>query len=173
MHWWAEMSHDACQSFSNISRKPQAESKKMTQREQQGFTLIELMIVVAIIGIIASVAIPLYTNYSIRTQVSEGIHLSSGAKSAVAEYFQNYGVFATTNGSAGLEAGANIVGNYVTQLQLSVGGTIEVTYGNRAHTNITGAVLSITPTSTQGSVTWDCAGDALLPNKYLPDACRT
>jgi type IV pilus assembly protein PilA len=145
----------------------------MTRRLQQGFTLIEVMIVVAIIGIIATIAIPLYTNYTIRTQVSEGVHLSSGARIAVAEYFQNHGAFATTNNAAGLEAGGNIVGEYVTQLQLGAGGVIQVTYGNQAHTNITGAVLSMTPTSNLGSVTWNCTGDALLPNKYVPEICRS
>ena len=143
------------------------------RKEQQGFTLIELMIVVAIIGIVASIAIPLYTDYLIRTQVGEGISLSASAKVAATEYFQEKGVFATTNVSAGLATGTNIVGGYVSQVQLVAAGAIQITFGNRVHPNINGAVLTMTPTSNGGSVTWDCSGDAQLPNKYVPVSCRT
>lgn len=145
----------------------------MPRKDQLGFTLIELMIVVAIIGIIASIAIPLYTDYVVRSQVAEGIKLGTSAKIAAAEYFQNHGTFATTNASAGIEAAGNIVGNYVTQVQLAAGGAIQITFGNEAHPDILGAVLSMTPTSNAGSITWNCTGDALLPNKYVPSACRS
>ena len=131
------------------------------------------MIVVAIIGIIATVAIPLYTNYIIRSQVAEGMNLSAAAKVAAAEYFQTHGVFATSNGSAGLSAPANITGPYVLQVAIVAGGGIEVSYGNTAHPNIVGAILSMTPDSTNpGSLAWDCRGNAALPGKYLPAACR-
>ena len=143
------------------------------KKAQQGFTLIELMIVVAIIGIIASIAIPLYTNYIIRSQVAEGINMSSTAKVAVAEYFQTAGVFASSNTSAGLSAAADYTGDYVTQVEIVAGGAIEISYGNTAHPDLAGAVLSMTPDSTNpGSVMWDCNGNAALPNKYLPAACR-
>ena len=143
------------------------------RKEQQGFTLIELMIVVAIIGIVASIAIPLYTDYLIRTQVGEGISLTASAKVAATEYYQEKGVFATTNVSAGVELGTNIVGGYVTQVELVATGAIEITFGNRVHPNINGAVLTMTPANNNGSVIWDCSGDALLPNKYVPAICRT
>ena len=142
-------------------------------KNQRGFTLIELMIVVAIIGILASVAIPLYNNYTIRAQVAEGIHLSSSAKVAAEEYYQGSGVFATNNVSAGLPAPGTIRGAFVTQVTLVAGGTIQITLGNRVHPNVNGAVISIAPTTSTGSVSWDCTGDALLPNKYLPPSCRT
>ena len=143
------------------------------KRAHQGFTLIELMIVVAIIGIIATIAIPAYTNYIIRSQVAEGINMSSGAKIAAAEYFQTHGVFATSNNSAGIEAAANITGTYVSQVSIVAGGAIEISYGNSIHPNLVGAILAMTPNSTSpGSVTWDCNGNAALPNKYLPAACR-
>ena len=143
------------------------------KKTQHGFTLIELMIVVAIIGIIASVAIPAYTNYIIRSQVAEGINLSTAAKIAAAEYFQTHGVFATSNGSAGIEAPGNITSTYVSQVEIVAGGAIEITYGNTIHPNLVGAILSMTPDSTNpGSVSWDCNGNAALPNKYLPAACR-
>mgnify|MGYP001824788716 FL=1 len=132
-------------------------------RNQQGFTLIELMIVMAIIGILASVAIPLYTNYLIRTQVTEGLDLSASAKVAAAEYFVNRGVFATTNASVGLPAANTISGNYVSQVQLIVGGDIQVTFGNQVHPDINGATISITPAANGGSVSWTCDRGA-IPN---------
>ena len=131
------------------------------------------MIVVAIIGIIASIAIPAYTNYIIRSQVAEGINMSSAAKIAAAEYFQTFGVFASSNASAGLSAPAQITGPYVTQVEIVPGGTIEISYGNTIHSDLVGAILSLTPDSTNaGSVTWDCNGNAALPNKFLPAACK-
>jgi type IV pilus assembly protein PilA len=142
------------------------------RKKQQGFTLIELMIVVAIIGIVASIAIPLYTDYLIRTQVGEGISLSAGVKVAATEYFQEKGVFATTNAGAGLTVGTDYSGGYVTQVQLIAAGAIQITFGNRAHPNINGAVLTMTPAGNNGSVIWDCNGGALLPNKYVPTSCR-
>ncbi len=139
---------------------------------QQGFTLIELMIVVAIIGILAAIAIPAYQDYTIRAQVSEGLNLSGAAKAAVTEYYQDQGVFPADNATAGLEAAANITGKYVTQVLVAGAGLLQVSYGNDANANITGAVLTMTPTDNLGSVSWACAGDATLVPKWLPAACR-
>ena len=139
---------------------------------QQGFTLIELMIVVAIIGILAAIAIPAYQDYTIRAQVSEGLNLSGAAKAAVTEYYQDQGVFPGDNATAGIEAAGNITGKYVTQVLVAGLGTLQVTYGNDANANIAGAVLTMTPTDNAGSVSWACAGDATLVPKWLPAACR-
>ena len=147
-------------------------------KKQQGFTLIELMIVVAIIGILAAIAIPAYQDYTIRAQVSEGLNLSGAAKAAVTEYFQDQGAFPTTNNLAGLEAATNIAGKYVSQIAVGAAGIIEATYANTngrtANAKINGAVLRLTPADAGGSVTWDCAGQNILSGnaKWLPAACR-
>ena len=96
-------------------------------KKQQGFTLIELMIVVAIIGILAAIAIPAYQDYTIRAQVSEGLNLSGGAKAAVTEYFQDQGAFPVNNAQAGLAPGVNINGKYVSQVLVAANGVISAT----------------------------------------------
>ena len=143
-------------------------------KKQQGFTLIELMIVVAIIGILAAIAIPAYQDYTIRAQVSEGLNLSGGAKAAVTEYFQDRGALPSDNAEAGLAASGDIQGKYVSSVEVD-DGEIEVTYGNDAHAVITGDALQLTPDTTQaGSVQWDCASSGTaIENKHLPAACRT
>ena len=141
-------------------------------RKQNGFTLIELMIVVAIIGILASVAIPLYNNYVIRTQVAEGIHLTAVAKVAAEEYFQSTGVFATNNLAAGLPVANTITGKYVSQVQLIAGGDIQITFGNQVHPDINGTTISMIPASNGGSVSWSCIRGAAIPNRYVPPVCR-
>ena len=139
---------------------------------QKGFTLIELMIVVAIIGILAAIAIPAYQDYTIRAQVSEGLNLTGACKAAVTEYYQDQGVFPTTNALAGLAAANTITGKYTTQVAVGALGVCAATYGNEANANIAGAVLSMTPLDNTGSVSWDCTGDATLVDKWLPAACR-
>ena len=141
------------------------------KKVQQGFTLIELMIVVAIIGILAAIAIPAYQDYTIRAQVSEGINLASGAKAAIAEYFMDTGAMPSSNTAAGLEASGNIEGNYVTDVAVSAGGVVTVTYGNQANSQINGLDLTLTPATNAGSVQWNCSAGSLLP-KHVPSACR-
>ena len=141
-------------------------------KKQQGFTLIELMIVVAIIGILAAIAIPAYQDYTIRAQVSEGLNLSAGAKAAVAEYFMDSGNFPITNAEAGVEASGNITGNYVTSVAVGAGGAITVTYGGQANTQIAGDQVTLTPNANAGSVDWTCATGAGMLPKHVPSACR-
>ena len=144
-------------------------------KKQQGFTLIELMIVVAIIGILAAIAIPAYQDYTIRAQVSEGVSLASGAKTAIAEVYQDSGTWPTTNGDAGLSKAASIVGKYTTKVEVGAGtggGTnVTVTYGNQANSNLTGNLI-LTSTDRVGSVEWTCS-NSTIPNKWLPAVCRS
>jgi type IV pilus assembly protein PilA len=159
------------------------------KRIQKGFTLIELMIVVAIIGILAAIAIPAYQDYTIRAQVSEGLNLAAAAKAAVAESYLNTGNAPATRTIAGMSANASdTAGKYVTALDV-VGGEIIITYGAAANATITGNVLYITPyLSTDNSVIWVCGTSAVppgsagpmgatargttVPPQYLPSACR-
>ncbi len=145
---------------------------------QKGFTLIELMIVVAIIAILAAIAIPAYQDYVIRSQVSEGASLAEGSKTAVAEFYSNRGTFPTDNASAGVAPMASINGTYVSQVQVDQG-RIRVTYSStaprKANTAINGQILTFSPVAPAGagSTTWTCSGAlTTVTSKYLPSICR-
>jgi len=138
---------------------------------QKGFTLIELMIVVAIIAILAAIALPAYQDYTIRGQVSEGLSLASGARTAVAEFYSNRGTFPANNTSAGLALNSSIVGQYVTGVAVA-GGLITATFGGKANTAIGAKTLILSPTDRGGSVEWVCQPASTVAAKYLPTSCR-
>ena len=143
-------------------------------KKQQGFTLIELMIVVAIIGILAAIAIPAYQDYTIRAQVSEGINLSAGAKAAVTEYFQDVGELPTTNALAGVASADDISGNYVESVTVGADGVITVLFSSGANPDIDGDTITLVPDTTNpGSVTWECQKGADMENRHVPASCRT
>ncbi|NND46261.1 MAG: pilin [Woeseiaceae bacterium] len=141
-------------------------------QQQSGFTLIELMIVVAIIGILASIAIPAYQDYTIRAQVADGLTLAGSAKRSMTEYYVDRGVWAADNATAGLVAATEIVGKYTTSVSIN-NNLIDVVYGNDAHTAIAGQSLRLEAVENNGSFSWNCfsPGDAIAP-KHLPSACR-
>ena len=154
--------------------------------KHKGFTLIELMIVVAIIGILAAVAIPQYQNYVARAQVAEGLALASGAKTAIAEYRSTTGEWPADNAAAGLAADPeDISGKYVKSLTVlycrpsgGFGSCVYVKvlllFKDTAHASIAGGTLSLEGKDEGGSISWLCYGDLGDPNitDYLPSSCK-
>lgn len=153
----------------------------MKMKTQKGFTLIELMIVIAIIGILAAIAIPAYQDYVIRSQVSEALSLADGSKTAVAEFYSNKGYLPTANSSAGLAAPASITGNYVAEVDVGIAsgapkdGQIVVKLGNKVNSAVKDKKLMLSPITGGGSTKWTCKTDsnAAIANKYLPTNCRS
>ncbi|MGN2253515.1 pilin [Frateuria sp. GZRe12] len=148
----------------------------MKKNLQKGFTLIELMIVVAIIAILAAIAIPAYQDYTIRSQVSEGMSLADGAKTAMSEFYNNKGHFPQANESAGIASAASITGNYVSEVNIgTTPGQIQVTYSNtapqKANDKINSDILILSAMTSAGSISWTCSSTT-LESKYLPSSCR-
>ena len=141
------------------------------RKKQQGFTLIELMIVVAIIGILASFAMSAYQRYTIRAQVSEGLILSASVKAAVAEYFMDRGAWPANNAAAGLVDQNLIIGKYTANVGVA-NNVIAITYGNAAHAQIFNETVELTGISNLGSVSWTCASGGVIEDKYVPAVCR-
>ena len=141
----------------------------------QGFTLIELMIVVAIIGILAAVAIPAYQDYTLRAKVVEGLSLAAAAKTAVSEYFSAVSALPSTNTEASIPASASISGNNVRSVAVGTAGIITITYSGAASSPINGSTLQLLPRTSAGRVAWSCTatGSPTLDNKYRPSSCRT
>ncbi|WP_118835246.1 pilin [Neisseria meningitidis] len=158
---------------------------------QKGFTLIELMIVIAIVGILAAVALPAYQDYTARAQVSEAILLAEGQKSAVTEYYLNHGIWPGDNSSAGVATSSKIKGKYVKEVKVANGVITATMLSSGVNNEIKGKKLSLWAKRQDGSVKWFCGqpvqrdaptganndevtktADNEINTKHLPSTCR-
>ncbi|WP_118887739.1 pilin [Neisseria meningitidis] len=155
---------------------------------QKGFTLIELMIVIAIVGILAAVALPAYQDYTARAQVSEAILLAEGQKSAVTEYYLNHGEWPSDNSAAGVASSSTIKGKYVEKVEVKNGVITAEMKSSGVNKEIQGKKLSLWAKRQDGSVKWFCGQpvtraanavaaangktDDKINTKHLPSTCR-
>ena len=168
-----------------------AQARYLMNRNSNGFTLIELMIVVAIIGILASLAISAYQTYTVRAQVAEGLNMAAGAKAPVVDAYNNDGEAPADRPAAGMSTNPmDTRGKFVGQVDI-INGRVEVTFGNDVHQDAFGKKLTLTPyLSSSGSIVWRCGyapqppnttlmlngdphdGTTDIDSRYIPSTCR-
>jgi type IV pilus assembly protein PilA len=155
----------------------------------RGFTLIELMIVVAILGIMASMAVPTYHDFVIRSQIEEGLQLSEYVQKKVTEYYEAHKQFPVDNQAAGLSEAKHLIGNFVTGIEVN-NGAIHITLGHRINAHVRGKTLTLRPAyvtaQADNPISWLCGyaqaapgmsaqGDnhTTLPQMFLSPKCRS
>ncbi len=144
---------------------------KNAPKSMQGFTLIELMIVIAILGILLAIAIPAYQDYQVRARVSEGLNVAAAAKLAVSESYSSTNALPGSNSAAGLPAAGSITGNNVASVTVGASGVITIAYTDLAPIGASTLLLTPSASPTAGSVEWTCSS-AAIADKYLPANCR-
>ena len=147
----------------------------LMKKLQKGFTLIELMIVIAIIGILAAIALPAYQDYIARSQMTEGFNLAGGQKGALSEFYADKGRWPTSNTEAGVAAASQITGKYVANVAVAGSVLTATMKSSNVPKGIQGKKVILTGTvaanpKDQGSYQWACSSDA--SSKYLPASCR-
>ena len=138
---------------------------------RQGVSIIELLIVVAIIGIATMLSIPMYTSYIIRAQVSQGLILSGTHKHAVAAFHHDNGVYPSDNADANLAPANTYASKYVASIAID-GRVVSIEFGNQSNPQLNGRIVTLTARKIAGSVGWICSSGGAISDDHMPPACR-
>lgn len=138
---------------------------------EKGFTLIELMIVVSIIGILASIALPAYQDFTKRAHISEGLTMANGAKIGIVDFYSVHGRFPSNNASIGMPTATDITGQAVSSISVNTS-KVTISYNNKISPTNTSIVFKASIPSNGTSIHWNCKSGGTVPVKYRPQNCR-